>query len=123
MVLPVDEQLGGNMDLLDTVLGTGLAVLIFLVGAVMGYLFCAYREPPPPAGESFARDMVIHTMAQNDRYANQVLAISDNALDRMRIERETPAPKVDDALSLADTILLQTRHDTEIPHRSGGPMD
>lgn len=151
MVVPVDEQLGASMDLLDVVMGLGVGTLVYCVGALTGYLFRSCHQPPTPEengfrsalalykqttdkaiGEcaetrSFARDMVSRLLDQNDAYANKVLAVTDGALDRMRIEREDgPRPKVDPSRSLADTILLHTHHDAVIPNRSadnGSPMD
>lgn len=65
--------------------GLGSAVLLFKATTDKVLSECA-------AQREFATDIVTHLIDSNDKLANQCLAISEGALERIRIERENPPP-------------------------------
>lgn len=124
--------------------GMALAIGVFVCGFGLGVLFRFHRHPPAPkesglgsavllfksttdrvltetaAQREFASGIVTELMATNQAFANKMLAITDNAMERMRLEGgEKPRPRVDPANTLADVILGERTPEFSIPDRSG----
>lgn len=101
---------------MESFVGMALGIALVAVGFGLGVLFRFHRVPPAPksdglgsavillkqvtdkaqaecaAQREFATDIVTHLIDSNDKLANQCLAISEGALERIRIERENPPP-------------------------------
>lgn len=131
---------------METWIGLLLASLTFTVGVGMGYAFrvrtgpcrtdpsesvfrsalalysntCDKHIKESAAVREFAHEIVTELLSHNTKYANQVLVGSDNALERMRVERDdpkptAPRPRVDPA------FFEPTPPDVNIPDLSGRP--
>ena len=102
---------------MEDFVGFALAVLVFAAGVGLGWTFPVRDRKPPTPRESGLGSAVLlfksttdkvlmETAAQreftskildglldtNDAFANKILTITDGALERMRIERDEPAP-------------------------------
>lgn len=132
---------------METWIGLLLAALTFTVGVGVGYTFrvrtgpcrtdpsesvfrsalslyagtCDKHIKESAAVREFAHEIVTELLGHNTKYANQCLAISDNSLERMRVEQSDPKPTDTPRPRVDPTFFEPTPPDVNIPDLSGRP--